>query len=56
VGSRRKIAAGILDNTPENMAAWLRDPTTVKPGSLMPNLNLDEDTIRTLVAYLESLK
>ncbi len=56
VGSRRKIAAGILDNTPENMASWLRDPSALKPGSLMPTLNLDEDTIRTLVAYLESLK
>ncbi len=56
VGSRRKIAAGILDNTPENMARWLRNPSSVKPGVLMPTLNLDEDTIRTLVAYLESLK
>jgi cytochrome c oxidase subunit 2 len=56
IGSRRTIAAGILENTPENMAIWLRDPMAVKPGALMPNLNLDEDTIRTLVAYLESLK
>ena len=56
VGSRRTIAAGILENTPENMADWLRNPEQVKPGVLMPNLNLDEDTIRTLVAYLESLK
>jgi cytochrome c oxidase subunit 2 len=56
VGSRRTIAAGILDNTPENMARWLRNPAEIKPGVLMPNMNLDEDTIRTLVAYLESLK
>jgi cytochrome c oxidase subunit 2 len=56
IGSRRTIAAGILENTPENMADWLRNPEEIKPGVLMPNLNLDEDTIRTLVAYLESLK
>ena len=56
VGSRRTIAAGILENTPENMARWLQDPSAVKPGSLMPKMPLDEDTIRTLVAYLESLK
>jgi len=56
IGSRRTIAAGILENTPEEMARWLRDPGAVKPGALMPTLNLDEDTIRTLVAYLESLK
>ncbi len=56
VGRRRTIAAGILENTPENLERWLRDPAAVKPGVLMPTLNLDEDTIRTLVAYLESLK
>ena len=55
VGSRRTIAAGILENTPEEMARWIRNPSAVKPGALMPTLNLDEDTIRTLVAYLESL-
>ncbi len=56
VGSRRTIAAGILENTPENLERWLRDPAAVKPGVLMPTLSLDEDTIRILVAYLESLK
>ena len=56
VGSRRTIAAGILENTPENLVRWLRDPAALKPGVLMPTMNLDEDTIRTLVAYLESLK
>ena len=56
VGSRRTIAAGILENTPENLVRWLRDPAALKPGVLMPTMNLEEDTIRTLVAYLESLK
>jgi len=56
VGSRRTIAAGILENTPANMELWLRDPAAVKPGALMPKMPLDEDTIRTLVAYLESLQ
>lgn len=56
IGSRTTIAAGLLENTPENMAAWLRNPQAVKPGALMPNLNLDEETISALVAYLASLK
>ena len=56
VGSRRTIAAGILENTPENLERWIRNPAAVKPGVLMPTMSLDEDTIRTLVAYLESLK
>jgi len=56
VGSRKALAGGIMDNTPENMARWLKDPPGVKPGSLMPNLNLSDSDISALVAYLESLK
>ncbi len=56
VGSRKTIAAGLLDNTPENLARWLRNPPGVKPGALMPNLHLNEDAIKALVAYLGSLK
>lgn len=54
LGSRETIGAGVLTNTPENLASWLRDPQAVKPGSHMPNLQLSEDDIRALVAYLES--
>jgi cytochrome c oxidase subunit 2 len=56
IGSRQKIAAGILDNTPENMARWLRDPESVKPGVLMPKLALTDEQIEKIAAYLESLK
>jgi cytochrome c oxidase subunit 2 len=56
VGSRKTIAGGILYNTTEDLKTWLRNPPEVKPGALMPNLNLNEDDIAALVAYLESLK
>ncbi len=56
VGSRTTIAAGLVPNTPENMAAWLRDPQAVKPGALMPNLGLSNDDVSALVAFLESLE
>lgn len=56
VASRSTLAGGILKNDAENLAAWLRDPPGEKPGSIMPNLNLSEDDIRALVAYLETLK
>ncbi len=56
IGSRKYLAAGTLANTPENLARWLRNPQEVKPGNKMPNLNLSEDTINQLVAYLETLK
>ncbi|HBY96886.1 MAG: cytochrome c oxidase subunit II [Ardenticatenaceae bacterium] len=55
-GSRTLIAAGALFNAPEDLTRWLRNPQEVKPGTLMPNLNLSETTIDQLVAYLESLK
>lgn len=56
VGSRRTIAAGILENTTENMERWLRDPAAVKPGALMPNLQLADEDVRSLTAYLSSLR
>ena len=55
VGSRRKIASGIMDNTPENMARWLENPPAVKPGALMPQLSLDQATIDAIVFYLQNL-
>lgn len=55
-GSRATLAADRLDNTPENLAAWLRNPQALKPGATMPNLNLNDQQVESLVAYLHSLK
>ncbi|MDP8923715.1 MAG: cytochrome c oxidase subunit II [Chloroflexota bacterium] len=56
-GSRTTIGAGVLDNTPENLRAWLVDPQRIKPGVLMPGYpSLPEDDLRALVDYLEGLK
>lgn len=54
--SRQRFAGEMFDNTPENVAAWLRDPPGMKPGSRMPNLKLSEESVSALVAYLESLQ
>jgi cytochrome c oxidase subunit 2 len=56
IASRRMLAAGAAENTPENLALWLHDPNTFKPWSNMPNLKLSSDDVRDLVAYLETLK
>jgi cytochrome c oxidase subunit 2 len=56
VGSRLTIAAGMLENNGENLRRWLRDPQEVKPGAKMPDLNLTEESIDALIAYLETLK
>jgi cytochrome c oxidase subunit 2 len=55
-GSRRTIAGGMLPNTPEHLARWLRSPPAVKPGALMPDLRLADGDVQALVAYLGSLR
>lgn len=56
-GSRTTIAAGWIDNTPENLARWIRNPAAVKPGVLMPAFErLSAEDMDALVAYLLSLR
>lgn len=57
VGNRSTIASGIIANTPENMAEWIRDSASVKTGSLMPSFPaLSEEDLQAIVAYLQSLE
>jgi cytochrome c oxidase subunit 2 len=55
-GSRGTIAGAILDNNPQNLALWIRNPDRIKPGANMPTLGLSGEELSNLVAYLESLK
>jgi cytochrome c1 len=50
------IAGSVLDNTADGLRTWLKDPPAVKPGSVMPNLGLNDHELDVLVAYLQSLK
>ncbi|HTZ49698.1 MAG TPA: cytochrome c oxidase subunit II [Verrucomicrobiae bacterium] len=54
--SRATIAAGAANNTHDNLKLWIRSPDTIKPGSLMPAMNLNDHDLALLTAYLESLK
>jgi len=54
--SRETIAAGCVPNTPEALRAWLRDPNALKPGALMPAMQLDDGKLDALVAYLRTLR
>jgi cytochrome c oxidase subunit 2 len=56
LGSRKTIAAGLLDTTRGSLAAWIADPQTLKPGNNMPMTPLTSDELQALSAYLESLK
>lgn len=54
----RDTVAGILDNTPENIEAWLTSPDDIKPGNKMQGTygTLTSLEIIALTAYLSSLK
>jgi cytochrome c oxidase subunit II len=57
VGSRRRIAAGILPNGPGAFAGWILQPERVKPGVHMPAFRtLPPQDVTALAAYLESLQ
>jgi len=53
--SRATIAAGAAANTPRNLHAWIEDPNTFKPGALMPAMQLSDQEINEVVAYLTTL-
>ena len=54
--SRTTLAAGAIDNTPENLKAWIEDPSQFKPGCLMPAMHLTDRQNAQITAYLETLK
>ena len=56
LAGRSQIGAGILDDTPDNLRRWLRNPQAVKPGVEMPNFAFTEDQVNALAAYLETLQ
>jgi cytochrome c oxidase subunit II len=56
VGSRTTIAAGMLENTPENLQRWIQHPSQIKVGTKMPDLGLSDQDVRDIAAYLLTLK
>lgn len=56
-GSRAEIGAGVMLNTPANLARWIYDARSVKPGVIMPPFHtLSARERQQIAAYLESLK
>lgn len=53
---RKEIGAGVIENSPENLVLWLKDPQALKPGCKMPDFKLSDAHLKQLVAYLETLK
>ena len=53
--ARRRLIAGRLANTPDNMVQWLRKPHTIKPDTAMPDMGLTEAHARDMASYLATL-
>ncbi len=55
VASRDTIASGVVKNTPQNLRQWIDDPNSMKPGCLMPKMNLDDHDLDAITAYMATL-
>lgn len=55
VGTRTYIA-GLLNNSPDNMALWLQNPQKVLPGNAMPAMGISQQDSRDMTAFLYTLK
>lgn len=56
LASRQTLASGILPNNRGNLAGWIADPQSIKPGNRMPGTDIAGDDMQALLDYLESLE
>ncbi len=57
VSQRKLIAGGVVpNNSPDDLAKWIMDPPSLKPGTAMPKLGLSADEAAAAAAYLYSLQ
>jgi cytochrome c oxidase subunit II len=54
--SRVTIASGAAENTTENLRLWIQNPDAIKPGSLMPAMQLGDADLDALVRYMGTLR
>jgi cytochrome c len=54
--ARRVYLGGVLPNSRENMARWIRSPKSFDPQTAMPELQVGEEHARDMVAFLYTLK
>jgi cytochrome c oxidase subunit II len=53
--SRDTIGSGIVANTPDNLRKWIQNPANFKDGCLMPAMQLTDQQVDQVVAYLSTL-
>ena len=56
VMGERIFVAGLLRNTPQNLAAWVLEPQRFVPGNAMPSTGLTPSEALDVAAYLETIR
>ncbi|MGH2376987.1 MAG: cytochrome c oxidase subunit II [Candidatus Limnocylindria bacterium] len=56
VASQESIVGGLLAVNEEDLFRWIKDPQAVKPGTAMPTLGLDDETVTNIVQFLLTLE
>lgn len=56
LASRLTIAAGLVDNTTPNLVQWVHNAQSMKPGVLMPKMDIPMSDVKSVVAYLQTLR
>jgi cytochrome c len=54
--AERRVIAGTLINTPDNLRLWIQEPQQIQPETLMPDLGVTDEDVDDIVAYLYSLE
>ena len=54
--SRETIASGAAENTAASLRQWIQDPASIKPGALMPAMNLTDKDLDAVTAYMLTLR
>ena len=52
LSKRPRIISGTRQNNTKNLKAWLKNPKSIKPGTLMPNMGLTDEEIEIIIEYL----
>jgi cytochrome c oxidase subunit 2 len=53
--SRHTLGAGTVPNDSKSLRAWINDAQAVKPGSRMPTLDLPQQDLEAVSAYVQTL-
>jgi cytochrome c oxidase subunit 2 len=54
--SRNTIASGAAKNDKQNLRLWIKEPEAIKPGCLMPAMQMNDQDIDAVTAYLMTLR